>query len=181
MRQATLLARVLPIVLFIGACGSDAPPNSSSRGASPTPSSEEPDAEQSPRCNEDIPFEATYVPEGFASEPEEGQASETSEPDMRGQVIEHYSSPQSRAIEIRRPGSAFIELARSDDSRMIEVLGEKTPNFGPMGPGDDRLLVQFVYSEPGAPRESECSSYSANGFNISLRELIRFAEGLRPE
>ena len=92
----------------------------------------------------------------------------------------HYRGGEGRAIEIRRPATAFSELALSDDSPAIEVLGRETPNFGPVEPGGTGFIVQFTYASGDRPRPAHCSSYSLNGYGLTVGTLKRVAESLRP-
>lgn len=141
-----------------------------------------------PRCSEAIPFEPTYLPDGFGHElykgmfpagrPPEDQSSIGGRPGEE-QVIVHYRGSDSRAIEIRRPGTLFTELAQGNDTPTIEVLGMETSGFAPIEPGGDEFIVQFHYP-PGARPHDWCSWYSLNGYGLSLAELKRVARGLMP-
>lgn len=130
-------------------------------------------------CDRDIPFEVTYLPEGFSDEMKLGPAPRSRRPDGRGQVIWHLRSEDASYIEVRRPGTLFAELALGDQAPTIEVLGAETPNFGPITPGGDHFIVQFVYPPRGS-RENDCAIYSLNEYGVSLEELRKVAEGLRP-
>lgn len=95
----------------------------------------------------------------------------------KDQVIVHHRGSDSRAIEIRRPGTLFTELAQRDEASTIEVLGSETSGFAPIEPGGDDFIVQF--SHPGTRRPHDwCALYSLNGYGVSLDELKRVAEGL---
>ncbi len=111
-----------------------------------------------PRCSEDIPFEPTYLPDGFVHEEIAGRfpgGRPPDDPSSTGgkrnevQVIVHYRGPGSRAIEVRRPGTSFAELAQGNDAPTIKVLGTDTSGFAPIAPGGNEFIVQFPF--PGMP------------------------------
>lgn len=141
-----------------------------------------------PRCSDDIPFEPTYLPEGFGHEVFDGPFPGGRRPDdlassgigkpHEEQVIVHYRGSRDRAIEIRRPGTLFTELAQGDDAPTIEVLGVKTAGFAPIAPGGDEFIVAFRYPSSAKPHQW-CSSYSLNEYDVSLAELKKVAESLR--
>lgn len=140
-----------------------------------------------PRCDEDIPFEPTYLPEGFGHEVFKGRfpgGRQFDDPRSTGgkrhqeQVVVHYRGSGGRAIEIRRPGTIFTELAQRDDAPTIEVLGTETTGFAPISPGGDEFIVSFRY--PGAAKPHQwCSLYSLNEYGVPLSGLKKVAEGLR--
>jgi len=129
-------------------------------------------------CEADIPFKPTYLPDGFANQALPGPADGGRPLDRKGQVILHYRGEGSRAIEIRRPGTLFSELAQGNDAPTIEVLGRETTGFAPVEPNGDDFMVQFNYPADAAPNEP-CSLYSLNEYGVSLAELKLVAEGLR--
>lgn len=140
-----------------------------------------------PRCDEDIQFEPTYLPAGFGHKefagalpggrPPDDQSSLGGEPNEE-QVIVHYRGSGGRAIEVRRPGTEFAELAQADDAPTIEVLGTETAGFAPINPGGDDFIVQFTY--PSTARSTNhCAIYSLNEYGVSLDRLKEVAEGLR--
>ena len=140
-----------------------------------------------PRCSEGIPFEPTYLPEGFGHEvfesrfpggrPLDDQRS-TGGKRHEEQVVVHYRGSGGRAIEIRRPGTIFTELAQRSDAPRIEVLGAETTGFAPIQPGGNKFIVSFRYP-PGAGPHQWCSLYSLNEYGVSLSELKQVAESLR--
>lgn len=141
----------------------------------------------SPRCDADIPFEPTYLPDGFGHELFAGRfpgGRPLDDPRSTGgkrhqeQVVVHYRGAGDRAIEIRRPGTIFTELAQRSDAPTIEVLGTETSGFAPIGPGGNRFIVSFRYP-PGAGPHQWCLLYSLNEYGVSLAELTKVAEGLR--
>ena len=176
-----LVMTVLVLTAWLVACGES---SRSERSASParTQSPLPPDASgnASEGCDADFSFEPAFLPEGFDGEPRPGPAPSGAPPDTDDQAIVHYRGDGGQALEIRRPGTMFPELALSDESPTIEVLGERTPNFGPVEPGGERLIVQFTYTGPGEPRKDECSSYSLNEYGLDLPTLKQVAESLRP-
>lgn len=121
----------------------------------------------------------TYLPDGFRRRVFEGRAAGGHRPDRHGQVILHLRGEGSRAIEIRRPGTFFSELAQHDDAPTIEVLGGATAGFAPISPGGDDFIVLFTYPV-GARSTNHCAIYSLNEYGVSLDELKKVAEGLRP-
>lgn len=153
---------------------SDDPPTVPSATRTPTPQESE---QQS--CP-DIRLRPTYLPEGFDFQENPGPAPGAPPPSPPGQVIEHYLGSQGEAIEIRRPGTLFTELALPDDAPTIRVLGSETPNIGPVEPGGDLLIVQFTFPRHARP-DSECALYSLNEYSLSRAELIRIARGLARE
>lgn len=92
-------------------------------------------------------------------------------------MIVHYRGPDDRAIEIRRPGTLFVELAQRSDAPTITVIGAETSGFAPIGPGGHDFIVQFRYP-PGTGPHQWCSYYSLNEYGVSLEELKKIAEGL---
>lgn len=141
-----------------------------------------------PRCDREIPFEPTYLPKGFGQvaiegpfpggRPPDDQSSADGKP-RREQVIVHYRSSDSRAVEIRRPGTRFSELAQGDDAPTIEVLGMETSGFGPIEPGGDDFIVAFAYP-PGTGTPKPCSYYTLNEYGVSLKQLKKVATSLTP-
>ena len=180
---------ILAVVMLAsgGACSPDEAPQpvSPTRGREESPLATDASV---PRCNEDIPFEPTYLPEGFDHKvfsggfpggrpPDDLSSSGIGQPGEE-QVIVHYRGSRARAIEIRRPGTLFTELAQGDDAPTIEVLGGETAGFAPIQPGGDDFIVSFHYPV-GARPDQWCSSYSLNEYGVPLSELKRVAEGLR--
>jgi hypothetical protein len=145
--------------------------------ASATDSSEKKSSRER-RCSKEIPFEPTYVPAGFERELIQGPAPGGRPPDGKRQVIFHLSSNDGRAIEVRRPGTLFAELALSDDAPTIHVLGADTANFGPIAPGGKEFIVFITYPLNADPDEG-CASFSLNDAGVSLAELKKVAEGLQ--
>lgn len=168
-------------VLVLGACGSNQAARRSEPSRSPasvgTVSSEEEASEEHQTCNEEIPFDATYLPTGFEHDLVPGPAPRGRPPDRKGQVIFHFIGSNERAIEIRRPGTLFAELALGDDAPTIHVLGSDTPNFGPINPGGDEFIVFITYPNNVDP-EDQCAWFSLNEVGVSLAELKKVAEGL---
>jgi|GEM_PF-3526216 hypothetical protein len=148
-------------------------------GASPPPSivTATPSDERKPVCDGNFPFEPTYLPDGFSRNRFPGPADGGRAPDRLGQVIVHYRD-DSRAIEIRRPGTVFVELAQADNAPTISVLGADTSGFGPIEPYGREFIVQFTYPAD-ASSQNDCALYSLNEYGIPLDELTRVAEGLR--
>lgn len=168
---------LIGMVVFAGACGSLEPRASSVHSGQSTPT----DARspiQTARCDESIPFEPTYLPEGFTKEPFNGPADRARPPDTRGQVIVHYRGPGSTAVEIRRPGTLFTELAQADDAPTINVLGSETSAFGPIEPFGSDFIVSFTLPLESSS-EDDCALYSLNEYGVPLAELMRVAKGLR--
>jgi hypothetical protein len=136
------------------------------------------DEEHKSLCERDIPFEPTYLPDGFANQALPGPADGGRPLERKGQVIFHYRGEGSRAIEVRRPGTFFSELAQRDHAPTIDVLGSETRGFAPIEPGGDDFMVQFIYPADAAPHDW-CSVYSLNEYGVSLAQLKRVAKGLR--
>lgn len=159
------------------ACAPDPKPNKSRAPAKATV----------PRCSQDIPFEPTYLPDGFGHKLFEGrfpggrpldEQSSIGGKRHEEQVVVHYRGFDGRAIEIRRPGTIFTELAQRSDTPRIEVLGTETTGFAPIQPRGNKFIVQFRYP-PGTRPHQWCSLYSLNEYGVSLAELKKVAEGLR--
>lgn len=183
---ATVVLAVLVLVSG-GGCSIDSAPSPANP---PLSKDENPSLEETsvPRCSEHIPFEPTYLPEGFGhgvfegafpgGRPLDDQSSYGGKPGEE-QVVVHYRGSRSRAIEIRRPGTLFTELAQRNDAPFIEVLGTETRGLAPIEPGGDDFIVTFPY--PGDVRPHQwCSHYSLNEYGVSLAELKRVAESLEP-
>ena len=153
------------------------PVSSDHSSTAPSPSKQT-RSEDVRRCIEEIPFTATYLPDGFDDELYEGRAEGYKRPDRKGQVIFHYRGSEGRSIEVRRPATFFSELAQGDDAPTIEVLGTETAGFAPITPGGDDFIVQFTYPTT-APSTNDCAIYSLNESGVSLSELKKVAEGLR--
>lgn len=187
-RHIYMRTRVFHAVLVlaaVAACSPDRSPAVAEDLRTRTPSIEE---TLVPRCNQDIPFEPTYLPDGLrhrlfegrypAGRPTDDQSSIGGEPGEQ-QVIVHYRGTGKRAIEVRRPGTLFAELALGDDAPTIEVLGTETPNFGPISPGGNDFIVHFSYPADAGPHEW-CKTYSLNEYGLPLSELKKVAESLQP-
>ena len=129
------------------------------------------------RCPGTVPFEPGYLPQGFHPEPVSGPAP-GAPPAEEGQMVFHYTDGL-RSVEVRRPGTLFLELAQEDQAPTIRVLGARTASFGPVEPGGDRYIVQFVQPK-GASFDDRCALYSLDEHGLELEELLRVAEGLRP-
>lgn len=149
-----------------------------------------PPSDYSPLCDEEIPFEPTYLPEGFGDEvfpgpfpggrPSDDLSSIGSGEGRHDQVIFHYRGSGSRAIEIRRPGTLFTELAQGDDAPTITVLGNETSAFAPISPGENEFIVAFSYPLQGSWRKWQwCATFTLNEYRVSLDELTKVAEGLQ--
>ena len=98
-------------------------------------------------------------------------------------MIAHYRGSSSRAIEVRRPGTVFSELAQADDAPTIEVLGTETSGFAPISPGGNEFIVHFTYPPQEAERRQKhnwCAVYSLNEYGVSLDQLKKVAAGLEP-
>lgn len=130
-------------------------------------------------CPRFIPFEPTYLPEGFAPVAVPGPAP-GAPPAESGQFVVHYTNGAGLAVEIRRPGTLFTELALADDSPTVRILGSETPSFGPVSPGGDRYIVHFEYPASMMPNDS-CDEYSLNEYGLDLDELLKVARGLQSD
>jgi hypothetical protein len=93
-------------------------------------------------------------------------------------VIFHVRGSRGRAIEVRRPGTLFAELAQGDGAPTIHVLGQDTASFGPINPGGDEYIVFITYPVRAEP-DDRCAWFSLNEYGVPLRELKKVAEGLR--
>lgn len=133
---------------------------------------------QARRCNDRVPFEPTYLPRGFERELLRGAAARGRPADSKNQVIRHFRGSGNRAIEIRRPGTFFSELAQADDAPTIEVLGTATAGFAPIEPYGDEFIVQFEFP-PSSRARDRCALFSLNEYGVSLAGLKKVAEGLR--
>jgi hypothetical protein len=129
------------------------------------------------RCPGALPFEPGYLPSGFDPQPVAGPAPGAA-PAEEGQLVLHYTDGR-RSVEVRRPGTLFLELAQEDDAPTIRVLGARTADFGPVVPGGDEYIVQFFHPK-GASLNDRCALFSLNEHGLELEELLRVAEGLRP-
>jgi hypothetical protein len=129
------------------------------------------------RCPGPLPFEPGFLPAGFDPEPVDGPAP-GAPPAEEGQLVIHYTDGE-RSVEVRRPGTLFLELAQEDDAPTIRVLDTRTADFGPVEPMGDRYIVQFVQPK-GASLNDRCALFSLNEEGLELNELLRVAEGLRP-
>jgi hypothetical protein len=126
-------------------------------------------------CSGEVPFRPGYLPEGFSEEMQLGPAPGAPAPE-KGQWVVHWTDGQGNSFEARNPGTLFAELAQEDDAPTITVLGEETPDFGPLAPMTTDYLVQFTIEAKG----QKCSLWSLNEYGLSLNELKRVAEGLEP-
>jgi hypothetical protein len=178
----------LGVTALLSGCGTgDQIETSNTRDRAETSSSSSP-IETEPYCDEAFPFEPTFLPKGFTSEVFPGpfpggrpgeDFSSSGTQNGESQVIVHYRGSGSRAIEMRRPGTLFSELAQGNDAPTIEMLGTQTSGFAPIAPGGDDCIVQFTYPAGAAP-DDWCATYSLNEYGVSLEELKRVAEDLRP-
>jgi hypothetical protein len=147
-------------------------------GGLPASSSAEPAS-----CPQDVPFAPSYLPEGFDEDPEFGPASGAPPPeepgDRPGQVVIHYTDGTARSVEVRRPGTLYVELALADDAPTITVLGAQVNDVYPVSPGGSDLIVQFRYPLTVASSDA-CALWSLNGYGLGPGELRKIAEGLVP-
>jgi hypothetical protein len=131
----------------------------------------------------DLKFSPGYLPDGFSPEAVPGPAP-GGFPAEEGQVVVHWTDGQGNSFEARNPGTLFVELAQEDDAPTITVLGEETPDFGPLAPMTHDYIVQFTYNPGGLPDNVEgpadCGLWSLNEYGLSLGELKKVAEGLVP-
>lgn len=178
MTVQKVLSLIALVALLVGCQKSDPIETPSPEASAPSPVGSIAETPGS-ACKHDIPFEVTYLPDGFRRRVFEGRAHGSSRPDQEGQVIVHLRGMGSRAIEIRRPGTFFSELAQRDDAPTIEVLGGETAGFAPISPGGDDYIVLFTYPV-GAKSTNHCAIYSLNEYGVPLQELKKVAEGLRP-
>ena len=167
---------VMVAVLFAACDTDESRPRPSN--ASREDRTEEADSRDRERCDEEVPFGTTYLPESFNNEPIPGRAPGSRPPDDKKQVIFHLSGGKGRAIEVRRPGTPFTELALGRKAPTIRVLGRDTPNFGPVEPGGNEFIVFFTHPFHTAKKD-ECATYSLNEVGVSLVELKKTAEGLQ--
>jgi hypothetical protein len=131
-------------------------------------------------CEADIPFDVSFLPDGFDDHRWAGRAPDGAPLDEAGQYVVHYRGDNGAAIEIRRPGTLFAELAQFDDVPTIKVLGKDTAGFAPVNPGGDRFIVQFTYGDGVDDADDPCAMYSINEYGVPLETLKRVAVGLRP-
>jgi hypothetical protein len=117
------------------------------------------------------------MPEGFSEHVVSGPAP-GAPPAEPGQSVVHYTDGGGRAFEIRRPGTLFVELAQGDDAPTIDVLGRETSSFGPIEPGGDSYIVQFIYRPAGEFIRRGCELFSINEYGLALGELLKIAEGI---
>ena len=177
MLRSWVLCPIVTLIILVGCSADQAPPRPQTPSLA-TPSSEEGSSGERLRCSEEIPFEPTYLPMGFDRELVKGPAPGGRAADSRNQVIFHFSGSDGRAIEVRRPGALFTELAQADDAPTIRVLGEDIAGFGPINPGGNEFMVFITYPSTAHP-EKRCAWFSLNEVRVSLAELKKVATGLR--
>lgn len=178
MSRTWVLSGAMFVVVLTGCeAGVPSPARTSSASTSPAGSSERKPEDPS-TCSDEIPFEPTYLPAGFETRLIRGPAPGSRPVDSKTQVIFHLRGDDSRAIEVRRPGTPFAELALGDDSPTIDVLGRETANFGPIEPGGDEFIVQITHRND-AEMKDRCSTFSLNEVGVPLGELKKVAERLR--
>ena len=177
MNRGRVLRWTLVAILALAGCGADdVPPPGQPAPATSTDVNAS--AKRRQPCNEKIPFGFTYLPQGFDRELIEGPAPGGRRRESKMQVIFHVRGSGGRAIEVRRPGTLFVELAQASDAPTIRVLGEDTTGFAPTSPGGDEFIVQFGYP-PGARPHDFCANFSLNEVGVPLSELKKVAQGLR--
>lgn len=181
MLRSWVLCPIVTVIILVGCSADQGSPRSQkpSLATPTTPSSEEDSSRERRRCSEEIPFEPTYLPTGFDRELVEKRAPGGRPADSKNQVILHFSGSDDRAIEVRRPGTLFAELAQADDAPTIHVLGEDIAGFGPINPGGNEFMVFITYPSTADP-ENQCAWFSLNEVRVSLAELKKVAKGLRP-
>jgi len=179
MLRSWVLCPIVAVIILVGCSADQGSPRfqKPSLATPTTPSSEEDSSRERRRCSKEIPFEPTYLPTGFDRELVEGPAPAGRPADSKNQVIFHFSGSDDRAIEVRRPGTLFAELALGDDAPTIHVLGEDTPNFGPINPGGHMFIVFITYPND-ADAEDQCAWFSLNEVGVSLEKLKKIAESL---
>jgi hypothetical protein len=92
-------------------------------------------------------------------------------------MVIHYSDGTARSVEVRRPGTLYVELALPDDAPTITVLGAQVNDVYPVSPDGIDLIVQFRYPVSASPDDA-CALWSLNAYGLGADELRKIAEGL---
>ena len=120
-------------------------------------------------CPGDIPFQPSYLPQGFGREPVEGPAP-GAPPAHAGQTVIHFRDEQGRAIEIRRPATPLVEPGVGDEAPSFPALGREAA----VAERDGGYAVHFrdPNGEPGDP----CATYSVEEYGVGREELAAVAD-----
>ncbi|MGH7858681.1 MAG: hypothetical protein ACREQY_15255, partial [Candidatus Binatia bacterium] len=113
-------------------------------------------------CSSDLPFAATYVPSGFASEPVEGPGGGATVPNA---TVVHFEGPRGMFIDVFRGTNRYT----IGTARQITVLGSRAQ----IGAIEDGYAVDFTFGTPVF-----CNRFHVEGFGLVEQEVQRFAEGL---
>jgi hypothetical protein len=127
-------------------------------------------------CPGDIPFQPSYLPQGFGREPVEGPAP-GAPPAHAGQTVIHFRDDQGRAIEIRRPATPLLEPGPGDGTPSVPVLGREPAEPGPAD--GEGLAVHF--RDPNGEAGDPCATYSVEEYGVGREELIAVADLLQEE
>jgi hypothetical protein len=153
-RRAALSTTALACVATIGAAGAFAWTGEGSR--EPLPPADGPSVAE-PRGCRSIPFEPTYVPEGFEREP--ARPVDGGTPGL----VATFESNRPASIQVTTRHYAFVQTR----PRPIEVLGAP----GTIGLVHEGYSVEFHHG---------ACEYVLNGYGVTKSELRRFATGLVP-
>lgn len=147
---------ILLCCVFVVACTSD--------DAEPTPSPTR--TARATECSTDLPFGATFVPEGIAGTPKVGPGGGASVPPQMAVV--HYEGPQGTFIDVYRGSGHYVTA----EPQTIRVLA----GDGQLGIVEDGYGADFTYG--GA---SKCDRYHVEAFGVDEADVVRFLEGLEPD
>ena len=117
----------------------------------------------------ELPFQPTYLPEGFSYELQPGDGGQVGIPveDQSPQAYGHWSGGEGTFISVYQKG-AYYELPRGAEKIPMFDQGFATTG-GRFGVVEDGFALEF--------KADDCD-YSAIGFGVSEEDMRTFADGL---
>jgi hypothetical protein len=125
-------------------------------------------------CPGDIPFQPSYLPQGFGREPVEGPAP-GAPPALTGQTVIHFRDQHGGAIEIRRPATPLLGVEEGQEPPSFPVLGLETAE--PVQGEGGGYAVHF--RDPNGEARDPCATYSVEAYRVEREELVAVADMLR--
>jgi len=123
-------------------------------------------------CPGDIPFQPSYLPQGFGREPVEGPAP-GAPPALAGQTVIHFTDQQGGAIEIRRPATPLLEVEEGQEPPSLPALGRET-----VEPVQGEVGYAVNFRDPNGEVRDPCATYSVEAYRVEREELVAVADML---
>ena len=168
-----VVAAAIVVPGLVGDTGPDPAPPAGNDEPSPSPTLTGPavvdDADVSSGDCADLPFQPTYLPEGFAYELQPGDGGQVGVPldDQSPQAYGHWSASEGAFISVYMKG-AYYTLPRGAEKTPIFDQGFTTTGAR-IGAVEDGFALEF---------EADDCDYSAIGFGVTEDDMRTFADGL---